>query len=156
MGSFAIYVFIGDFPANPALWAQEPHLVYSAGVLTGGAAEAANHPNGAADDCENCRRQRESRQRYRDFVPLTKMLVDYQRSGEVQPPAPATDGMSLRSLDPDDVVPFLKRNLHWRVIGVRVSITFIAYICADTCTFSPMVRCLESKQRACMSALARL
>jgi hypothetical protein len=55
---------------------------------------------------------------YKDFVPLTKMLLDYVRSGERQPPGP--DGMVLKSLHPEDVVPFLQRNLHWRVYGVRV------------------------------------
>jgi hypothetical protein len=76
--------------------------------------------------CSNCQRQANSGSMYRDFVPLTKKLVDYVQSGEKQPPY--DDGMVLRSLEPSDVVPFLTRNLHWRVVGVSYSIEKPPYL----------------------------
>jgi hypothetical protein len=113
--SFSIYVFIGNFPEDSRLWDHEPHLVLASGILT------SSRPSGTEQEtCSNCARQAAAKCLYRDFVPMTKMLVDYVRSGEVQPPAP-TEGLRLRSLEPEDVVPFLKKNMHWRIVGVSFS-----------------------------------
>lgn len=113
-GTFQIYVFIGDFPPEVNEWASEPHLVMSSGIFTTGV-PLASEINESTDLCPNCVAQDARQQDYSDFVPLTKMLMDYFRSGERQPPG--AEGLVLRSLEPEDVVPFLKRNLHWRVVS---------------------------------------
>lgn len=71
--------------------------------------------------CENCKKQQEENILYGSVVPLTKTLTDYVKSAERQPPLPAPDGLVLKSLEPEEVIPFLRRNLHWRVLDVSYS-----------------------------------
>ncbi|KJX99848.1 hypothetical protein TI39_contig350g00006 [Zymoseptoria brevis] len=119
-GAFVIYVFIGDFSSSPASWPSDPHLVMTAGIFTSGVPQATNpETDGDVDICPNCAVQTATQQDYNDFVPLTKMLMDYVRSQERQPAREEDGGLVLRSLQAEDVVPFLKRNLHWRVMGTQ-------------------------------------
>ena len=41
--------------------------------------------------------------------PITAMLLDYVKNG------------ALADLTPEKVVPFLRANLHWRVVGVSLA-----------------------------------
>ncbi|KAF2839440.1 Di-copper centre-containing protein [Patellaria atrata CBS 101060] len=71
--------------------------------------------------CGNCARQQEDRRMLADTAPLTQSLLKYIRLGEAVPDADDIEqgdlpGVAVRSLESDDVVPFLKRNLHWRVV----------------------------------------
>jgi Tyosinase C-terminal domain len=70
--------------------------------------------------CTNCQTQKAKQFLYGSAVSLTKILTDYIKSGERQPLLPSPDGMDLKTLDPDDVIPFLRRNLHWRVVDVSL------------------------------------
>lgn len=56
---------------------------------------------------------------YTDVVPLTNILVDYLDSD------PASEGLipdgeirTISDLSPEQVVPFLKQNLKWRITGL--------------------------------------
>jgi len=94
-GAFAIYYFIGDFPGNVQAYRTAPTL---AGI---------NHVFVApAEACDNCARQKSEKVLVRDTNPMTPILFDYQKNGK------------LANLHPEDVVPFLRTNLHWRVVGV--------------------------------------
>ena len=58
--------------------------------------------------CDNCAGQAEDHLIVTDTSPITAMLSDYV----------AKQPEKLASLEPRDVVPFLKENLRWRVLDV--------------------------------------
>lgn len=68
------------------------------------------------NNCENCRDQRENGLIDSDVIPLTTPLVAYWKSREL------VGTLRLKSLEPDDVKPFLARNLRWRVLDVSLMV----------------------------------
>ena len=89
----------GAFPNEPEAYKMAPTL---AGI---------NHVFAApAAACDNCARQGEDHLVIGNTKPITSMLLDYVKIGK------------LANLQPDVVVPFLRSNLDWRVIGVSLSI----------------------------------
>lgn len=70
--------------------------------------------DGTETACSNCHRLARENGKYGDWVPLTLKLAAFIASGEEG--APGT-GLRLGSMDPEEVVPFLVRNLHWRVVS---------------------------------------
>ncbi|KAI1611775.1 hypothetical protein EDD36DRAFT_496654 [Exophiala viscosa] len=99
-GSFQIYFFLGDFSDDPRTWPHERHLVGIDGIFA----------NRHIEHCENCKRQDSLGLEDSDTIALTTNLVAYWKNEEVH------CDMRLRSLEPNDVLPFLKYNLHWRVL----------------------------------------
>src|SRR5271156_3806054 len=104
-GSFQIFVFVGDFSDDPQAWPHDPHLVGIDGIFA-----TRNIGN-----CDNCRNQQELGLIDSDVISLTTVLIAYWKTKE------AHCGMTLESLDPRHVIPFLRYNLHWRVLDVRTS-----------------------------------
>lgn len=102
-GAFTIFYFIGgkddmtNLDTNPALYS-------TASILA-----AIDHVFSAPRDaCDNCAiRSDENTTLVTGTSSISPILLDYIKIGK------------LRSLGPDDVVPFLQRNLYWRVLGVR-------------------------------------
>ena len=76
--------------------------------------------------CGNCAEQEQRGAYMADAAPLTQNLLRYIRHGQAVPwrdpeqslPAGELEPVVLRSLEREDVVPFLQRNLHWRVVRV--------------------------------------
>ncbi|OCL11103.1 Di-copper centre-containing protein [Glonium stellatum] len=99
-GSFTIFVFLGDFCPDPASWHHEANMVGSDSIFA----------NRTIAHCENCQKQEESKLLDSDTIPLTTPLVTYWRNQE------EVQGIRVESLDPPHVIPFLRRNLHWRVV----------------------------------------
>lgn len=68
--------------------------------------------------CANCERQRERGMIYQDVIPITPALLNYLDAA-TEPDStgtlPEADLRTLRNFEPDQVVPFLKEHLHWRV-----------------------------------------
>ncbi|KAI9656603.1 MAG: hypothetical protein M1821_004810 [Bathelium mastoideum] len=99
-GSFGIYYFIGpaggaiDVP--PERWIVAPTL---AGVSYNFAARA--------EACSNCARNASEGLKITDTTYLNPQLADYVRIGE------------LRSLDPEDVKPFLVDRLKWHILTAK-------------------------------------
>ena len=70
-------------------------------------------------ECANCQQQRDVGFIYEDVVPITSTLVDYLdanpkskdliQEGEKKP---------IRDLEPDEVRPFLKEHLKWRIVDL--------------------------------------
>ena len=162
--SFTIFIFLGDFPPNPAEWATAPTLVSALHQFINHDANAfvpsaptrpesasdeesnypglANSPNGRLhlreqsepqprqhSSCANCALQSNASMQISDFAPLTTALASYISYPGSIPPIPNSelddaeeqeDGIDLQSLNEGDVVPFLKRNLHWRVVRVSL------------------------------------
>ncbi|KAK6503306.1 hypothetical protein TWF481_008331 [Arthrobotrys musiformis] len=85
-GTYLINIFIGN-PTNGVEWTSDPNFVGSYYLLT---------KNGTCNDCsENAL--------VTGSVPLTHMLIDCARGGK------------LKDLSPESVIPYLRRNLNWRV-----------------------------------------
>jgi len=91
-GSYWVLIFIGEVPQDPSKWRTSPNFV-------GG---HYSFVNSAAGHCTNCRDQVDIV--IEGFVHLNKAIAS--RSG-------------LSSYEPSVVTPYLKENLHWRVLTVR-------------------------------------
>ena len=68
--------------------------------------------------CSNCEQQASSNLVVTDVLPLTSHLIKWIRSGE-KIPVNDPEAVGCRSLEYDDVYPFLRKNLHWRIADVR-------------------------------------
>ncbi|OBR08255.1 Tyrosinase [Colletotrichum higginsianum IMI 349063] len=106
-GSFVIFFFLGDFSPEVATWTTDPHLAGSSGIF---ASSRAAIDSGA---CENCSKQEASGLKYMDTVALTPALLTYWDNQEEH------YGCRVGDLSPGYVLPFLVRNLHWRVVNIH-------------------------------------
>ena len=96
-GSYAIYLFIGDFDDTPLAWATSPNLVGTHavfGMLSAADSESMPHANSL--------RSRSPIQ-VTGTMPLTSVLLGKVQSGDLA-------GMSTQT-----VGDYLTDNLHWRV-----------------------------------------
>jgi len=84
------------------MWTQDRNMIGSDGIF---AAQSRDH-------CSNCQEQHSARLVDSDTIPLTPPLISYWRTQE------ALGGMRVNSLYPSDVRPFLRVNLHWRIMDV--------------------------------------
>lgn len=64
--------------------------------------------------CDNCKKQQEEGALFTGQVILTDYLIERMVQAE------AHRGLTLTSLDRDEVVPYLKANLHWRITDVSI------------------------------------
>jgi tyrosinase len=122
-GTFTVYVFLGDFDEDERRWDKELNLVLASGHLTGSSLlrrADASGPANVISGCANCQAQAEAGTKFADFVPLTIMLESFVASGRKEPSVhftlPDDPPLALLSTEPEHVIPFLKRNLHWRVV----------------------------------------
>ena len=93
-GSYAIYVFMGDFNDTPSAWPTSPSLVGTHAVF------------GAIDmtgSVQSGVMQSKPGIQVTGSMPLTSMLLTKARAGEIADMAPAT------------IEQYLTDNLHWRV-----------------------------------------
>jgi hypothetical protein len=98
-GPFGIYYFIGG-PGGKVDVLPNKYLV--APTLAAFTYNFTSSP----DTCENCAQQRKERMKITGCEVLTPILIDYIKIGE------------LKSLEPQDVKPFLVDRLRWRVSTV--------------------------------------
>ena len=102
-GPFQIMFFIGDFPSSSELWSRHKNFI----------GNIFNFANSSVATCPNCAVQAASGLVITDTIHLTHALLKFVMSGE------KVNGVKLETLEPDDVVPFLTRNLHWRILDAR-------------------------------------
>ncbi|KAL1618339.1 hypothetical protein SLS54_007316 [Diplodia seriata] len=103
-GAFTIFFFIGPTAAadtseagdGPVSWQAEPTLAGMTHVFAA-----------PRDACDNCALQSDEGLRVTGTTAITPILLDYVEDGQ------------LAGLAPDDVVPFLRRALVWRVADVN-------------------------------------
>ncbi|KAK0875049.1 hypothetical protein LTR33_005910 [Friedmanniomyces endolithicus] len=96
-GSYAIYVFMGDFNDTPSEWSMSPNLVGTHAVSAAlSAVDAASNP-------QMTRRQMDNAIQVSGTLPLTSMLLAKVQSGE------------LPCMDIPTVTTYLLDNLQWRV-----------------------------------------
>jgi hypothetical protein len=112
---FTISFFLGDPPGDPALYEQS-------GTFLG---EVYNFTSKASGGCANCVKQAKERVVCQRAIDITaglsgrmKTIKKFKQKEDI-----------LRSLDPNDVVPFLKKHLTWRIQDVRISesVVYTAY-----------------------------
>lgn len=104
-GSFTIYYFIGNFTEDNARdYALQPTMAGLNHVFTS-----------TREACDNCGDQMDEGHLVTDTNPITPMLLDYIEIGQ------------LADLTPANVVPFLIKNLKWRVVTVclRNALSFV-------------------------------
>ncbi|KAI9673898.1 MAG: hypothetical protein M1817_002104 [Caeruleum heppii] len=94
--SFFVHIFVGDFDPTPDTWSFEPNLVGSHCVF------AHSQSNGTCSMCK-AEASHEEEGKVTGTIPLTSALLEDIKAGR------------LKSLEPVDVEPYLKQNLHWRV-----------------------------------------
>ncbi|KAI9775145.1 MAG: hypothetical protein M1839_001396 [Geoglossum umbratile] len=92
--SFFVHIFIGEFDPEPFSWSFEPKLVGSHCVFV-------NDPG--TTECSKCKDDEAKQIQVTASIPLTTTLIDCVKAHE------------LRSLSPEEVEPYLVKNLHWRV-----------------------------------------
>ena len=96
-GSYAIYLFIGDFDDNPSAWATSPNLVGTHAVF----GALAGMDDGTNSQSHSLRSKPPIP--VTGSIPLTSMLLAKAQSGE------------LHDMSPQTVEDYLTDNLHWRV-----------------------------------------
>ena len=111
-GSFRIYFFIGHFDKySPISWAEAPNLAAINLIFAA--------PVDDDRTCENCARHGEEGMLVSDIASISPRLTDYYKKG-----TKVGDDI-LRSLEPEDVVPFLKKHLEWRAADVSICSTLV-------------------------------
>jgi len=91
--SFGVLIFLGDVPDDPLQWRRSDTFVGAHYAFV----------NSAASQCSNCRNQADI---YSEgFVHLNSTIA--KRSG-------------ISSYEPEEVLPYLKENLHWQIQAVRM------------------------------------
>jgi hypothetical protein len=106
-GSFVIHLFLGEVVDNePVRFLTKKNEVGYTGVF----ASSRNAP------CVNCVQQREDGLVYEDAIPITPVLINYLTSSNVpESDGPKLDLRILQDYSEEQVVPFLKKNLRWRL-----------------------------------------
>jgi tyrosinase len=97
-GTYAIYVFVGEVDGDtPADWPLSPNLAGTHAVFS-------NLPGpDSAKDQQSRKRQASRSVPVSGSIPLTSTLLQKVNAGE------------LPGMDPDEVTPYLQKNLKWRV-----------------------------------------
>lgn len=96
-GPFQVHIFNGNVPVNTAEWLIHDNNVGTCSVLGS---------NPATTSCEKCKADANRDLTVTGTILLTETLLEAIRQG------------NLRSLEVVDVVPYLKKMLHWRVTQV--------------------------------------
>ncbi|KAK3724436.1 hypothetical protein LTR37_001060 [Vermiconidia calcicola] len=97
-GSYAVYLFMGDFDDTPSSWATSPNLVGTHAVFG-----ALSSSDNAASTPRSRARRSDSAIQVTGTMPLTSMLLAKMESGELA-------NMKLATVE-----GYLTDNLHWRV-----------------------------------------
>lgn len=106
-GSYTIFYIIGDVDGQSGQeWSFLPGFVGVSHIFTA-----------PTEACDNCGRQEEQAKLVTSTTAITSLLLDYANAGQ------------LGSLNPEDVEPFLVKNLKWRVQTVSTSIALMIEQC---------------------------
>lgn len=98
-GAFQVHVFVGDVPVEIDEWITHANNVGTFTVLGS---------NPATTSCGKCKSDADQNLIVTGVVPLTEALLESIGKGQI------------RDLEPEHVVPYLTKELHWRVTQVRI------------------------------------
>lgn len=117
---FLVRIFLGDVPEGPPFYFSntptQVGLVYN---FSG----SSNARGTGLEGCANCIRQREEQELSTGQVVITDYLVEHIKKGIVD------RGVTLATLDREDVIDYLKKNLHWRISDV----SYFSVAISDPC-----------------------
>ncbi|KAH6990001.1 common central domain of tyrosinase-domain-containing protein [Ilyonectria destructans] len=119
---FIVHIFIGEVPAEPPYTTQDPNVTnYLVGEVINLSAEIPEDES--TPGCGSCRNQEMDRAKATGRVILTNALITRWKNEIPHNKAPHV----LQSMEREDVVNFLKANLHWRVtsLGQPVDLNLI-------------------------------
>jgi len=109
--TFTISVFIGRVPSTVPFDFHDPENSLVGQVYN------FTSPDEGETRCENCAEQAVNHTLATGRIVLTNSLITRWKQALVHTPEPADGVRVLGSMEPTDVVEFLKANLHWRVTG---------------------------------------
>lgn len=98
-GAFQVHIFLGPVPANADDYLTHDNNVGTSSILGS---------NPLNTSCEKCKSDASKALIVTGAIPLTEALLSAISSGD------------LGSLEVNDVVPYLRKMLHWRVTQVRL------------------------------------
>lgn len=107
---YIIRIFLGDVPEGPSFYFEDTPT--QVGCVYNFSAPAEFRGDGP-EGCANCHRQKQDHELSTGQVILTDYLVEHITKS-IQ-----DRGLTLQSLSREDVVEYLKKNLHWRISDVR-------------------------------------
>lgn len=106
-GTFFVHIFLGEFNRDdPLAWRSDPNLVGTLSVLG----------ENVGTGCKKCKKDREDQLQITGQVPLTLALTERYLAGQIE------------GLTPQEVIPYLQTNLHWRVAAVSFLILVLTRI----------------------------
>ncbi|KAF2116017.1 common central domain of tyrosinase-domain-containing protein [Lophiotrema nucula] len=115
-GSFSIHVFIGWVKDEQTeRFFTKKNEVGFTGIFAA--------PQATSTECQSCQKNRADDIVIESVVPLTSYLTDYLDSN-LKSAGLITEGQhrSVASLEPNDVVPFLKEQIQWRILDLASSL----------------------------------
>ncbi|KAK0707120.1 hypothetical protein B0T26DRAFT_876116 [Lasiosphaeria miniovina] len=129
---FTISIFVGRVPTTVPYSYQEAETSLIGEVYN--FSTEAEELGSSSEGCGNCRQQQAASALSAGRVVLTNALITRWKAGIVHHADPSDDGAAagddyvpvLHSMDPADVVPFLRANLHWRVVSSTGALVNVA------------------------------
>lgn len=108
--AFTVFFVIGDDTSGStgAVWAGKPGFAGVSHIFAS-----------PRQICENCERQSRDGTLVTATVPISSLLFDYVKRGKASSTEQTDNKPRLASMDRDDVIPFLKKYLKWRVQKVN-------------------------------------
>ncbi|KAH6723255.1 putative tyrosinase [Leptodontidium sp. MPI-SDFR-AT-0119] len=106
---YIIRIFLGDVPEGPSFYFEDTPT--QVGCVYNFSAPAEFRGDGP-EGCANCHRQKQDHELSTGQVILTDYLVEHITKS-IQ-----DRGLTLQSLSREDVVEYLKKNLHWRISDI--------------------------------------
>ena len=94
-GPFTIYFFVGGDSDIQLPYEEEPTLAGTTYIFTA-----------STEHCSNCAQHASEGLLVSNTLPITPILLDYVKAGYI------------KSIEPEDVVPFLQANLQMRILDV--------------------------------------
>jgi len=137
-GSFNVHLFVGYVKDNqPARYMTKKNEAGFTGVFA--------TPQSGLPGCSNCVQQRQEDVIIEDTVPLTSFLYSFLTASQGSDTLiPQAQKKTIDNLTPEEVVPFLKENLQWRMTdlgtnlldgvqqsGLEILITHREYLAPD-------------------------
>lgn len=110
---YSITFFLGDVPENSAYDFSDDTAAISRVYNFSSEVEGRGVDESG---CENCKQQQDEHALYSGQVILTDYLIERITLGEAQ------RGLTLTCLDEEEVVAYLKINLHWVITDVGLSL----------------------------------
>lgn len=117
---FTVQIYVGKVPD------EIPHSYQESGSLIGEVFNFSTEPESmghTSHGCQNCRTQQQDHAKSTGKVVLTNALITRWKN-QIQHEPEGDGPRTLASMEPADVVKFLKHNLHWRVISMGAPLEF--------------------------------